>query len=106
MWKNDIGRAVCTGGESVSSLAARIEREVRGIAERHDGGCVVIVTHATPIRVICAMASGLDTKDMARVSWVSNSSISLFEYDGHFRAIDTNIVSHLGELKTDLPRGV
>lgn len=106
VWKNDIGRAVCTDGESVASLAQRTESAVRSIAQRHDGGCVVIVTHATPIRVICALAKGFDTKDMAKVPWVSNASISMFEYDGSFKEIGVNLVAHLGELKTDLPRGV
>ncbi len=106
VWKNDIGKAVCTGGDSVQSLGERIERAVRDIAIRHDGGAVVIVTHATPIRAICTLAEGLDISDMGRVSWVSNASISIFEYDGGFKEIEKNITSHLGQLKTDLPRGV
>ena len=106
VWKNDIGRAVCTGGDSVASLAQRIERTVRNIAIAHDGGTVVIVTHATPIRVICTLAKGLPACEMGRVPWVSNASISIFEFDGKFKAIKTNITSHLGDLKTDLPRGV
>lgn len=106
VWKNDIGRAVCTGGDSVASLAQRIERTVRNIAIAHDGGTVVIVTHATPIRVICTLAKGLPACEMGRVPWVSNASISIFEFDGNFKTIKTNITSHLGDLKTDLPRGV
>ncbi len=106
VWKNDIGRATCTLGESVASLAERIEREIRAIAIMHDGGTVVIVTHATPIRVICTLAEGLEASEMGRVPWVSNASISIFEFDGKFKLIQKNITSHLGELKTDLPRGV
>ncbi len=106
VWKNDIGMAVCTDGESVRSLAHRIENAVRNIAIRHDGGTVVLVTHATPIRTICTLSKGLDISKMGQVKWVSNASISLFEFDGTFREIKTNITSHLGELATDLPRGV
>ncbi len=106
VWKNDIGKALPVGGESVANMAQRIERTVRGIAQGHDGGCVVIVTHATPIRVICTLSEGLDISDMGKMPWVSNASISVFEYDGNFRVIEKNITSHLGELKTDLPRGV
>ncbi len=106
VWKNDIGRASCTGGESVADLANRIERAVRDIAQRHDGGCVVLVTHATPIRVICTLAEGLPACEMGRISWVSNASISIFEYDGSFKTVRKNITEHLGDLKTDLPRGV
>ncbi len=106
VWKNDIGRAVCTGGERVSALADRIEKTVRELAIKHDGGCIVIATHATPIRVICTLAEGLPASEMGSVSWVSNASISIFEFDGSFHEIKKNITSHLGDLKTDLPRGV
>jgi broad specificity phosphatase PhoE len=106
VWKNDIGRATPVLGDSVLSMAKRIEGAVRRIASEHDGGCVVIVTHATPIRAICTLAEGLELSEMGRVSWVSNASISVFEFDGNFRAVDRNITSHLGSLKTDLPRGL
>ena len=106
VWKSDIGRANPTGGESVFSMATRVEAEVRRIASMHDGGCVVIVTHATPIRAICTLAEGLSLSEMGRVSWVSNASISVFEFDGKFKTEEKNITSHLGDLKTDLPRGV
>lgn len=106
IWKNDIGRAKPVGGESVSEMAARIEGAVREIAEKHDGGCVVIATHATPIRVICTLAEGLCISEMGKLPWVSNASISVFEFDGKFRLAEKNITSHLGDLKTDLPRGV
>ena len=106
VWKNDIGKAAPVGGERVADMAKRIENEVIKIAERHDGGCVVIATHATPIRVICTLADGLDIADMGRTPWVSNASISVFEFDGNFRPLEKNITAHLGALKTDLPRGV
>lgn len=106
VWKNDVGRATPTGGESVAAMAKRIEGAVRRIAEKHDGGCAVIATHATPIRVICALSEGIEIADMGRVPWVSNASVSVFDFDGQFRLIEKNITSHLGELKTDLPRGV
>lgn len=106
VWKNDIGKAIPVGGERVADMAKRIENEVAKIARRHDGGAVIIVTHATPIRVICTLADGLDIADMGKMPWVSNASISVFEFDGNFRLWEKNITSHLGELKTDLPRGV
>ena len=106
VWKNDIGRAVCVGGERVADLSKRVLDAVRNIAIRHDGGAVVLVTHATPIRAICAAAKGLDALDMGKESWVSNASISIFEFDGTLKAVKTNIVSHSGSLKTDLPKNV
>lgn len=106
VWKNDIGRAACTGGESVSELFERVQKTVCDIAKKHDGGVVVIVTHATPIRVLCTLSRGISALDMGRVPWVSNASVNIFEFDGEWHEIETNITSHLGSLKTDLPRGV
>lgn len=106
IWRNDIGRAACVGGERVEDLSRRVLDEVRNIAVRHEGGAVVLVTHATPIRAMCAAAHGLDALDMGRERWVSNASISIFEFDGSLKTINTNIVSHLGALKTDLPNNV
>ena len=106
IWKNDVGKAECVGGEKVRELASRIEWEVISIAQRHSGGTVVLVTHATPIRVISTLAEGIDIADMASVPWVSNASVSIFDFDGTFKVRRKNITSHLGELKTDLPRGV
>ena len=101
VWKNDIGRANPTSGESVFSMATRVEGAIRRIAAEHDEGCVVIVTHATPIRAICTLSEGLDLSEMGRVSWVSNASISIFDFDGNFKLVEKNITSHLGSLKTD-----
>ena len=106
VWKNDVGNSRCVGGESVKELYNRVTREVTEIALRHEGETVVIVTHATPIRVMCTAASGRDVSEMREVPWVSNASISIFEFNGRFRALNTNITSHLGDLKTDLPKGV
>ncbi len=106
VWKNDIGRAVCTCGESVAEFGKRIESSVIRLALKHDGKTVVLVTHATPIRVISTLSEGLPISEMGQVPWVSNASISIFEYDGQFTLVKKNITSHLGSLKTDLPKGV
>ncbi len=106
VWMNHISRAVCTGGESVKDFAERIRRAVTEIAERHDGGTVVIATHATPIRVICTLAAGRDASEIGGTPWVSNASINIFEYDGNLRALYTDITEHLGSLTTELPKNI
>ncbi len=106
VWKNDIGHAEPVGGESVKAMWTRITCAVRELAERQDGGAIVLVTHATPIRIMCTLARGAGVEDMADTPWVSNASVSVFDFDGEFRPVMLNITSHLGVLKTDLPRGV
>lgn len=106
VWMNDISRAVCTGGESVKDFAERIRRAVTEIAERHDGGVVVIATHATPIRVICTLAAGFEAREIGNATWVSNASVNIFEYDGSFHAVRTNVTEHLAGFETELPQNI
>ncbi|MBQ3012120.1 MAG: histidine phosphatase family protein [Clostridia bacterium] len=106
-WRNDIGNAVCTGGESVKQLSARILSALCDIAKKNDGKTVCITTHATPIRAVCTAAAGLPTEQMSKINWVGNASFNIFDYeDGKFTAIKLSDMAHLGELKTGLPRNV
>lgn len=47
------------GGESLADLWARIERAWRDLVRDHDGGRLLIVTHATPIQVLLCALLGL-----------------------------------------------
>lgn len=107
IWKRDIGRARCTGGESPQEVSARVLSTLAEIAAKHEGKTVCIATHATPIRSVCTAAAGLDACDMAKIPWTANASISLFEYeDGVFTAIYTSKTEHLGDLRTAPPSNV
>lgn len=106
-WKENIGLAVCDGGESVQAFSERIIKGITEIAERHIGKTVLITTHATPIRVLCTHASGLPIARMAEIPWVKNASISIFEYEnGTFKIIQKDLTDHLGDMKTGLPKNV
>ena len=107
IWKTDIGHAHPDGGESVRELSGRVLSTLAGIADMNEGKTVCIATHATPIRAVCTAAAGLDACEMASIPWVSNASISVFEYEnGTLRAIEVNNALHLGELRTNLPANV
>lgn len=107
VWKENIGLAVCDGGESVKAFSERILKGVSAIAERHPGKTVVIATHATPIRVLCTVSVKLPVERMSEIPWVSNASISVFEYDsGAFSIVQKDMTDHLGGMKTALPENV
>ena len=103
-WLYDIGRAGCVGGESVRQLGDRIMKILTQIAEENDGKTVAIATHATPIRVAqCLIENGVLDK-MEDIPWVSNASVTVFEYNDNFWKINAvSIDEHLSELKTVLP---
>lgn len=106
-WKENIGLAVCDGGESVEAFSMRILKGVTAIAERHPGKTVIITTHATPIRVLCTVAGGLPISRMAEIPWVKNASINIFTYEnGGFQIVRKDMTDHLGDMKTGLPKNV
>ena len=106
-WMEDLGRSGCPGGERVAELYARVWSAVSGLAARHEGETICLATHATPIRAICARALGHPAEEMALVPWVSNASVSIFEYEnGTIRPVALDQTEHLGALRTKLPTNV
>ena len=107
VWKEDLGRAVCTGGESVAQLGQRIMAVLTEIATQNAGKTVAIATHATPIRAMeCLVRTG-NILRISEFSWVSNASVSRFTYENEvWRAEEMSYDVHLTDLKTALPDGV
>ncbi len=103
-WLHDIGNAVCDDGESVAHLQERFVSALKRIAEENDGKTVVIATHATPIRALRCHCAGKTLDEMKNIPWVSNASVSEFEYEnGKFTEIMAGYDEHLGDLVTRLP---
>ncbi len=107
VWKNDIGNAHCTGGESVFDLSKRICPEVEKIAKENDGKTVLIATHATPLRCMMAKWNNQPIESMKDIPWVKNASLTFAEYeDGVFKITQKDFTEHLGETVTKLPKNV
>ena len=106
-WREDIGNARPTGGESVKELYVRIITELIRIAEMYDGETVCIATHATPIRMACVKARGLDIEEAKNVEWVKNASVTVIDVEnGDFKMISEGYHEHMGELVSGLPKNV
>lgn len=107
VWRQDIGHARCTGGESTAELLVRVRQALLEIARENDGKTVLVTTHATPIRVMQTFAETGSLDEMKNVKWVTNASVSELEYDdGKWRMTRVSYDEHLGELKLDRPRNV
>lgn len=107
MWLNDIGNARCTDGESTKELSERIMSTITKIAKENDGKCIAIATHATPIRAMQCLVEKGDISKMKNVPWVSNASVSVFEYENDtWKIIKISEDKHLGDLVTSLPQNV
>ena len=109
-WREDFSNARCTDGESVAELYARVVKFVRELAKKHDGECILLATHATPIRAIECYSRGYGAERMADVPFVKNSAMNIFEYnpaDDSIIGIETNILAHLSDsLVTDVPKSL
>lgn len=104
VWLNDIGNSTCTGGESVKHLAKRILDALTKIASENDGKTVLVAFHATPIRAMQCLWQGKTLDEMKDISWVSNASVSVAEYEnGGFKLLSVGEDAHLSTLKTELP---
>lgn len=106
-WNNDMANCRCTGGESIRELAVRIRTECEAIARRENGKTVLIATHATPIRLMQLVWQGLDIEDIGKITWVMNASISVVDFeDGKWTPVVIGEASHLGDMKTELPKDI
>lgn len=106
-WREDVGSARPTGGESTAELYERIYRVICNIAEKNDGNTVVIATHATPIRVLETRISGRGMAHMKNIPWVTNASVTELIYDdGKLYAVHISLDEHLKELSSTLPASV
>ncbi|MBQ8748004.1 MAG: histidine phosphatase family protein [Clostridia bacterium] len=107
VWKTDIGRAVCTDGESVAHLAERVLAAAERIAREYDGKTVVIATHATPIRALATLWSAGDLAAMKDTAWVPNASVTRVSFEnGIFTLEEIGCTEHLDGLLTRLPANV
>ena len=104
LWRNDIGNARPTEGESIREVAKRTTQAAEAIAEKHPGETIVIATHACPIRVMLSTWKNGGVEDMQGTAWVPNASISKVIYEnGAFTPVEMGITEHLADMITNLP---
>ncbi len=101
VWRNDYANCRCTDGESTAEVYARATATVARLAEKHNGETVMLSTHATLVRALCANALGLTAEQTGEIPFNHNASINIFTYDnGKLSAVETDIISHLGDIVT------
>ena len=105
IWKNDYANCRCTGGESTKEVYRRAIEAVSRLAEAHDGETLLLSTHATIVRALCAYSQGLDDSRVGEIPFTHNASINLFTYEnGRLLPERLDIVEHLGDTVTGVHR--
>ncbi len=106
-WLHDIGNAVTPGGESVKELGKRVIDEVFRLADKHQGETIVIVTHATPIRMLMTFFRYGAFDKANKVSWVPNTSATVVTMqDGKAEFERIGYDDYLEEEKSTFPSGI
>lgn len=112
-WLSDIGSAVCTGGESVAALQARVSDALTEIARAErdraeaSSRTVAIVTHAAPIRAMQCLWLGKPLSAMRGFPYVTNATVTCAVYDGASFALQAvGVDGYLAALRTELPKSV
>ena len=96
LWRTDLQNALCTGGETVAEVYARVVEAVTRIAQRHDGETVLVATHWTPVMAMICKAQGLDFSEIGSCTEPKNASINILRFEnGAFSSERLNITEHL-----------
>ena len=101
IWLNNIGEAHPDNGESVAELGERIMKCLKELALENQDKNILIATHATPIRVVRCMLSGLPFSEMKNIPWAANASLTtLSNNKGELKLEEYGFNTYLGDMVT------
>lgn len=107
VWQQDIGNSHCTDGESVKQLEERVYTEMEKIVQENPDKTIVIVTHATPIRVLQCKWSRDTLNEMKYIPWVPNSSVTVVNVENNQYTIEVwGKDNYLSDLRSGFPADV
>ena len=105
-WVTDRENARCPGGESVVEMTERVLAAVTQIAGENPDQTVLLVSHATPIHAMYALAVNGSLDHMNNLPLAPNAALTVIRYDGGKWSYEDCVDSYLAELKTELPKNV
>ena len=106
-WRNHLSMARCTEGESSAELYTRVSSAVIDLAAKNDGKCILLASHATPVRAVECFAVAGSAEKIGQFPCPANASLQYYRYEnGRLIPERLNVVDHLGGLITKLPSGV
>ena len=106
VWRQDIGAAHPDGGESCKELYERVIKTFRYILENSREKVICIVSHAIPIRMIESYITYGNVDGAAKMPWVPNASVTVYDYDGQFHLQEQGVSDFLEEMQTNLPKTI
>ena len=104
-WKTDIGSAEPDSGETCVQLYDRVTAFFKEMLQM-DEKTICLVCHATPIRMMESYMLAGSVAGAQEIPWVPNASVTVYEYDGTFRAVERGTCDFLGDIRSNLPKNI
>ncbi|MBR2377211.1 MAG: histidine phosphatase family protein [Clostridia bacterium] len=106
-WKNEDLTIQAPNGESFVDVQARAYNYLETIAKNSDGKTIAMSLHGGPIRMILAKILDIPPSEWHKsLGYVNNASTTLLNYEnGKFTILSTTD-DYLGELSTEMPKGL
>ena len=102
-WKSNFDTAAPDGGETCQQVYERVTEFFRDVIHHTQEETVCFVAHAIPIRMMEKYMLNIPAQE---ISWVPNASVTVYTYDGAFRAVVRGCCDFLGDLKSSLPKNI
>ena len=100
-WLNTPYLLQMPAGESMEGFYNRLVAGITDLLHKHAGKTVLLATHGTAIRVMCAYFKGLPLSRLTEVAWCDNAAITKLSFaNGNFTFLSEGDNTHLGELST------
>ncbi len=103
LWKTDIERAKCPGGEGFKEVGARGVSALTDIANANPDKTVLVGSHGGIMRTVVCIIKGLPLASLSNVEWTPNASFCEIDFEnGKFSVIKENFCEYLEDIKTNL----
>lgn len=106
-WGEVDDTATPENGESWSQVSERIYNAFLDIAKENDGKTVVVATHGVAIRSFRGKYSNIPMNEWKeKIPYAPNASVTVVEYENGKFIEKAVIDEYLGDLKTEMPKGI
>lgn len=107
VWKTQMYKTVCPGGESTIECYNRAIKALESTAKQYEEKNVCITTHGAVIRCLCCYLHGMPIEKLQDIPWADNASVTKLEYkDGKFEIIYEIKSDHMGEFVTGVSKTI
>lgn len=106
-WSEIDDTAIPEGGESWLETSERVYNEFLRVASINDNKTVVVATHGVAIRAFRGKYLGIPMNEWKdKLPYAPNASITVVEFENGKFSEKAIIDEYLGELKTEMPKGI